>query len=819
MGRGKSSWKTLNFAKQRLTDDDLPGLVLSKESTTYEEVDFSQNKLTSSSLRIIVNFCIRCPNLRVLKVYKNDVDDAGAKELARLLEKNPTLEEVHLSHNRITAKGVHAMLTAADRWRPDNLCPLWLRLEQNLVASPTAFIRSVENKLSVCRRDDERRCTTRHCCWSKKVHVPFLYMQKDSWQEDDNWQESAWQDDAAWPEESAWQDDAAWPEEPAVLKKGSWKSARKDGATAHGDRAEQDYNWPAEWTGASSSKDKYRGKSTAQEEEDDPKKESSAVALVEPPAKPKAVVSLPRWKVKGDEQDENKDAGNKDPEERENPITAWAKSVSRVWAPTGEPKDTEAAEASQPASSGANETLTVEGLAALRGVLDGASSRKKEGKDRSKRKQSKCEQILLNNAILQQDENSEYLARLRKAKAAGSQKTTADEIAQMATCLEALNVLIATGLEKGEKWRASAFGSMETGFGTKGCDLDVVIIEANAAERNSNPQNILMKLRQLLLVSDFAVKNIILSARVPILKLEYKGQDVDVSVNNVRPLVNTRLLKAYGSLHPLIIEFGIAVKIWAKEANLCGGADGHLSSYSFILMALYFLQVAIPGPIPCLQQGGASNAAFEDDSAAEERVREAQAENSFLQNSSLRILLAGFFAFYGGTMGPSMSAPPFAWGKEVVSVRLGRREMSDSEEFKALKGRHEDRLHIEDPFELGRNLRDVLRNHPTDNEAKLQEEICWMDHACRDDFGREMGIPGQEHLLMHPPPAGIPPFWEFPGAFDPKVLGNAMNQMYSQSSPDVPARPGPINKSHKGKSSTVTRHRPRPRAGSDGSNK
>lgn len=30
----------------------------------------------------------------------------------------------------------------------------------------------------------------------------------------------------------------------------------------------------------------------------------------------------------------------------------------------------------------------------------------------------------------------------------------------------------------------------------------------------------------------FEIKNIILSARVPILKLEYGGRDVDISVNN-----------------------------------------------------------------------------------------------------------------------------------------------------------------------------------------------------------------------------------------------------------------------------------------------
>ena len=206
-GKNKNSAKTLDYSKQRLTDADIASLKLSQESTAYEEVDFSQNKLSSASLHAIVTLCSRCSNFRVLKVYKNDIDDSGADELAWLFEQCQTLEEVHLSHNRLTARGAKTLASAADWWRKETGSPLWLRMEQNLVASPTQLLRSFENTLSICGREDERRCTTRLCCWKKKVHMPFFYMQKDTWKEDEaNVQEDAiaWQDDEWWVD--SWQE-------------------------------------------------------------------------------------------------------------------------------------------------------------------------------------------------------------------------------------------------------------------------------------------------------------------------------------------------------------------------------------------------------------------------------------------------------------------------------------------------------------------------------------------------------------------------------------------------------------------------------------
>jgi len=61
-----------------------------------------------------------------------------------------------------------------------------------------------------------------------------------------------------------------------------------------------------------------------------------------------------------------------------------------------------------------------------------------------------------------------------------------------------------------------------------------------------------------------------------------------------------------------------------------------------------------------------------------------------------------------------------------VSVRMGARSDTSSSQYAKLRGRLERRLHVEDPCDASRNLRDVLR---WENEQQLMEYI-WMT-ACQ----------------------------------------------------------------------------------------
>lgn len=174
----------LNYSRRKFTDDALHRLsrevALRQDSYQYEEVDFSQNEMSSTGLRVVLDVCRRCPKLRVLKLYKNHIDDGGAKGLAELCGQCPAIEEIHLSHNHFTAAGVETLIAAAEQVRPDHISPLWLRLEQNDVLDAEAVFRDLQSRLSVCMRQDENKCTARYCCRKMKIHLPFFDMQRNA---------------------------------------------------------------------------------------------------------------------------------------------------------------------------------------------------------------------------------------------------------------------------------------------------------------------------------------------------------------------------------------------------------------------------------------------------------------------------------------------------------------------------------------------------------------------------------------------------------------------------------------------------------------
>merc|ERR1711957_268187 len=113
---------------------------------------------------------------------------------------------------------------------------------------------------------------------------------------------------------------------------------------------------------------------------------------------------------------------------------------------------------------------------------------------------------------------------------------------------------------------------------------------------------------------------------------------------------------------------------------------GNLSSYTFTLMAIYFMQVHMDVRLPCLP-----TSAFKDDADEEDgKARIAAARSFWTCRLPVAHLLSRFFWFY---------AFDFAWGLEVVSVRLGHRLYASDQLFTHLRGRWVTRLHVEDPCE------------------------------------------------------------------------------------------------------------------------
>ncbi|CAK9055432.1 unnamed protein product [Durusdinium trenchii] len=869
----KGHCNSLNYSKHQLRDEDIPSLRLSQEQRSYVEIDFSSNQLTSRGLEPIVKFCCQCPELRVFKAYKNEIDDDGAWHIAKLLEKCGSIEEIHLSHNYLTAKGARMIVRAADWNRDKTTSPLWLRLEQNWVGSPNEVLRLMVQEYSVCGRSDEWRCNVRHCYWKRNIHVPFLHLQRQDalWEAEtttattykakyysetsDSYKDyaaRAWEveEESTWEEKgrSRWavkqEAKAAQPEvKPAAEENPVREWARTVSQVWAPVQPKAEVEKPMEKTlalgglgGVWIAKDvdpkadepKETKKAKAKAKKEEPKKEEpkrEEPKKLEPKKEEPKKEEPKREEPKREEpkkEEPKKDEPRKEEKKEADPTEAEVKVEVKTeprWAKKGTnqiqsggggnnkmPKQTPEAGpmpvgpvsvqrpdsgAVAPASKLKLVNVSQEPILATKG--DERLELKQRAVPKRRPNSSQFEEVEHKSPFLgfriepprvplppmsggfADEVPQESQERLQKATGAKKEMIQEEDHKQAGKFMEALNAIIKEDLEPERQCHAKLFGSMSTGFGTQGCDFDVVISMVNASEE-INAADILMKLRKILLEKpDFEVKNIILSARVPILKLEYGGRDVDISVNNDKALKNSRLLHAYAQLDPLIAEFGIAVKLWAKDAQLCGAKDGHLSSYAFILMALYFLQVGSGDQMPSLQEG-LDESWVDDEEVLAKRVKQVK-EKWKMTTDDVWTLLAGFFAFYAGSYGPRNAANPFVWGTEVVSIRLGTRSRNlqapKAKEFSELKGRgHVEHLHIEDPVEQSRNLRDVLR---TGNEELLLQEMRMMDLACRQhaqqmiiashaklpDFNGNFAMPMATPFGM-PPPRGpslpAPPF-------------------------------------------------------------
>lgn len=136
------------------------------------------------------------------------------------------------------------------------------------------------------------------------------------------------------------------------------------------------------------------------------------------------------------------------------------------------------------------------------------------------------------------------------------------------------------------------FGSWVNGFELQTSDVDCVVIMAAHEHRNilSELQEAVNNDERILRLG-LRVTELIDTAVVPVLKLlSPEGVEIDVSFNNMLPLYNSRLLRAYASLHPLVPKLGRLVKWWAKARDVNDSFRGTLSSYSYLLLVIHFLQ-------------------------------------------------------------------------------------------------------------------------------------------------------------------------------------------------------------------------------------
>lgn len=274
----------------------------------------------------------------------------------------------------------------------------------------------------------------------------------------------------------------------------------------------------------------------------------------------------------------------------------------------------------------------------------------------------------------------------------------------------------------GLTWKVRPFGSFANGFGTMYSDLDVTCCQSGGVPPADTQKDSALALGSwiipmLELHKSFTIRQEILGARVPILKLMFEDTlEVDLSCHNAKPLLNTRLLKAYSLTDPRIRDLGVAIKLWAKASGVCDATKSNLSSYSFTLLVIYFMQVHEDVQLPVIPVDS-----FVDTETPQSYESVFAALPEWQCKLSLPELMLRFFAFYS-----NHERNAFAWGSEVVSVRGLQREHAGNPAFGKLRGHHVSRLHIEDPLELARNLHCVL-GLPEEDQLRNAFSEAWLD--------------------------------------------------------------------------------------------
>lgn len=222
------------------------------------------------------------------------------------------------------------------------------------------------------------------------------------------------------------------------------------------------------------------------------------------------------------------------------------------------------------------------------------------------------------------------------------------------------------------------YGSLVNGFPTNSSDIDVVI---NLADQetdfkdmedmededtpDSNNVALLNKLFESIqsnLADQFELSKID-SARVPILKCKSRNSqiEIDISFNHEVVVHNSALLRAYSSMSPVVGQLVVLIKHWAKQRDLNDALQGTLSSYSYVLLVIHYLQSRkmLPDlqnppktvyPVEILPtritDGGRCSTWFLEESESLKYKQVFAYEIQKLESVSLKNLLVKFFEFY-----------------------------------------------------------------------------------------------------------------------------------------------------------------------------
>ncbi|XP_037275570.1 poly(A) RNA polymerase GLD2 isoform X1 [Rhipicephalus microplus] len=210
-------------------------------------------------------------------------------------------------------------------------------------------------------------------------------------------------------------------------------------------------------------------------------------------------------------------------------------------------------------------------------------------------------------------------------------------------------------------------GSSLTGFGSNRSDADMcLVITMDQVDQKRQAKAILTRVARLLTKTGWCMggRPEVIHAKVPIVRFRDRttGVEVDINVNNVVGLRNTRLLQCYAQLDSRTAPLVLAVKAWASRRHINEAKHGTLSSYSLALMVIQYLQCGCePAVLPSLQKMQPGRFCSDGDVRLL-RLGEDLPPWQSANTQSLGALFIGFLDYF---------ANRFGFSRSCVSVRQG----------------------------------------------------------------------------------------------------------------------------------------------------
>lgn len=267
-----------------------------------------------------------------------------------------------------------------------------------------------------------------------------------------------------------------------------------------------------------------------------------------------------------------------------------------------------------------------------------------------------------------------------------------------------------------------SFGSTVTGLASRfRSDIDLCIDwpESASSDPDDNVKHRLKLLRNAAKKagSKWSQLWMIPTARVPVLKM--KGSvapvgrlDIDICINRMMGVRNSELIRLYMDADPRVLPLTFVVKRWAKYPGLISdSANGRLSSYSIVLMVIFYLQLRGVLP-PCIVNDSPETSFISSDDWIRSWCRDDTRANHNRQ--TMGELLVGLMGFYGHEFRPDTHVISICRGRETT-----RDELCQQYDPSMVLPKHRE-WWIEDPFEAatGYNPSQAVRRPAVADQAK-----------------------------------------------------------------------------------------------------